>query len=143
MRLEVTSGTLVTVGRALKVEQTVLPELALGPLEVTSLRMNVMDLSQWEKDLGAEIAGLIGMDVLGRTNFRLDYEKRELQFGGEAEEGIAVGCTGGRHGTGSARKADRRHGIRPGGGVRRGLGRTKERDKKWRKHSRDRSGQRD
>ena len=91
MRLEVTSGTLVTVGRALQVEQTVLPELALGPLEVTSLRMNVMDLSQWEKDLGAEIAGLIGMDVLGRTNFRLDYEKRELQFGGEAEEGIAVG----------------------------------------------------
>ena len=90
MRLEVTSGTLVTVGRALQVEQTVVPELALGPLEVTSLRMNVMDLSQWEKDLGAEIAGLIGMDVLGRTNFRLDYEKRELQFGGEAEEGIAV-----------------------------------------------------
>ncbi|HEX8802363.1 MAG TPA: aspartyl protease family protein, partial [Terriglobales bacterium] len=91
MRLEVTSGTLVTVGRALQVEQTVMPELALGPLEVTSLRMNVMDLSQWEKDLGAEIAGLIGMDVLGRTNFRLDYEKRELEFGGEAEEGIAVG----------------------------------------------------
>jgi len=90
MRLEVTSGTLVTVGRALQVEQTVVPELALGPLEVTSLRMNVMDLSQWENDLGAEIAGLIGMDVLGRTNFRLDYEKRELQFGGEAEEGIAV-----------------------------------------------------
>jgi predicted aspartyl protease len=91
MRLEVTSGTLVTVGRTLQVEQAVVPELALGPLAVTSLRMNVMDLSPWEKDLGAEIAGLIGMDVLGRTNFRLDYEKRELEFGGEAEEGIAVG----------------------------------------------------
>ena len=90
MRLGVTSGTLVTVGRTLQVEQTVVPQLALGPLEVKSLRMNVMDLSQWEKDLGAEIAGLIGMDVLGRTNFRLDYEKRELEFGGEAEEGIAV-----------------------------------------------------
>jgi len=82
MRLEVTSGTLVTVGRALQVEQTVLPELALGPLEVTSLRMNVMDLSQWEKDLGAEIAGLIGMDVLGRTNFRLDYEKGNCNLAG-------------------------------------------------------------
>jgi len=91
MRLEVTSATLVTVGRTLQVEQAVVPELALGPLAVTSLRMNVMDLSPWEKDLGAEIAGLIGMDVLGRTNFRLDYQKRELEFGGEAEEGIAVG----------------------------------------------------
>ena len=91
MGLEVTGGTLVAAGKTVEVEQVVLPELALGPIEVTSLRMNVMDLSPWENDLGTEVAGLIGMDVLGRTNFRLDYEKRQLEFGGEAEEGIAVG----------------------------------------------------
>jgi hypothetical protein len=91
MGLEVRVGKLVAAGKPVEVEQIVLPELALGPIEVTSLRMNVMDLSPWEKDLGTEVAGLIGMDVLGRTNFRLDYEKRQLEFGGKAEEGIAVG----------------------------------------------------
>ena len=91
MGLEVRVGKLVAAGKPVEVEQVVLPELALGPIEVTSLRMNVMDLSPWEKDLGTEVAGLIGMDVLGHTNFRLDYEKRQLEFGGEAEEGIAVG----------------------------------------------------
>jgi len=90
MGLEVTAGALLAAGRAVQVRQAVVPELELGPVQVTRLRMNVMDLSQWEKDLGTEIAGLIGMDVLGQTNFRLDYEKKELEFGEEAEEGIAV-----------------------------------------------------
>jgi len=94
MGLEVKGGALNAAGRTLEAGQTVLSELALGPIEVKSLRMNVMDLSRWENDLGAEIAGLIGMDVLGRTNFRLDYEKRELDFGGEVEKGIAVGYDG-------------------------------------------------
>jgi len=94
MRLEVTGGTLVAAGRTVEAGQTVLPNVELGPIRVAALRMNVMDLSQWESDLGTEFAGLIGMDVLGRTNFRLDYERRVLEFGGEAEEGIAVGYDG-------------------------------------------------
>jgi len=91
MGLEITGGTLVAAGRTVETGQAVVPELELGPIQKTSLRMNVMDLSPWEKLLGVEIAGLIGMDVLGQTNFRLDYEKKELEFGGEAEQGIAVG----------------------------------------------------
>jgi predicted aspartyl protease len=89
--LEVTGATLVAVGRAVETGQAVLPELELGPIHIASLPMNVMDLSRWERDLGIEVAGLLGMDVLGRTSFRLDYEKRELQFGSVGQEGIAVG----------------------------------------------------
>ena len=91
MGLEVTGGTLVAVGRAVKTGQAVLPELDLGPIHASDLPVNVMDLSWWEKGLGVEVAGLVGMDVLGRTSFRLDYEKKELQFGTAGDEGMAVG----------------------------------------------------
>jgi predicted aspartyl protease len=94
--LEVTGGTLVAVGKAVETGQVVLPELDLGPIHVASLLMNVMDLSRWEKNLGIEVAGLLGMDVLGRASFRLDYEKKELEFGTVAQEGIAVGYDGSR-----------------------------------------------
>jgi predicted aspartyl protease len=90
MGLQVTHGTLVAVGRTISTAQTVLPELELGPIRVADLPMNVMNLSQLEKSLGIQVAGLIGMDVLGRASFRLDYEKRELHFGSVADEGIEV-----------------------------------------------------
>jgi predicted aspartyl protease len=88
--LEVNGATLVAVGRAVKSGRAVVPELDLGPIQVTNLPVNVMDLSQLENSLGTEIAALIGMDVLGRASFRLDYDKKELDFGDVAVEGIAV-----------------------------------------------------
>jgi len=90
MGLEVGGGTLIAVGRAVKSGHAVVPELDLGPIHATGLPVNVMDLSQLEKSLGTEIAGLIGMDVLGRASFRLDYDTKELEFGDIADEGIAV-----------------------------------------------------
>jgi predicted aspartyl protease len=88
--LQVARGTLVVVGRSLNTGQTVLPGLDFGPIHVANLAVNVMDLSVLENSLGMSIAGLIGMDVLGQTSFRLDYEKNELIFGIAEEEGIAV-----------------------------------------------------
>ena len=90
MGLEVSGGTLVAAGRAVKSGHAVVPELNLGPIHVTNLPMNVMDLSQLENSLGTEIAALVGMDVLSRASFRLDYEKKELEFGDIADEGIEV-----------------------------------------------------
>jgi predicted aspartyl protease len=94
MGLRVTRGTLVAVGRTVSTGQAVLPELELGPIHVTDLPMNVMDLSKLEKSLGMQVAGLIGMDVLGRASFRLDYEKKELYFGNVADEGIEIAYDG-------------------------------------------------
>ena len=67
-----------------------LPQLEVGPIHVRNLPMNVMDLSQLEKKLGMRVAGLIGMDVLGRSSFCLDYQSRELRFGNVADKGISV-----------------------------------------------------
>jgi predicted aspartyl protease len=90
MGLQVTTTTLVAVGRSLDTGTTILPELHFGPIHVTNLPVNVMDLSALENSLGMRIAGLIGMDVLGVTSFQLDYQKNELSFGTVSEEGIAV-----------------------------------------------------
>jgi predicted aspartyl protease len=90
MGLQVARGTLMVVGRSLDTGQTILPGLDLGPIHVANLAVNVMDLSMLENSLGMRIAGLIGMDVLGQTSFRLDYEKNELVFGTVPAKGIAV-----------------------------------------------------
>jgi predicted aspartyl protease len=95
MGLELTTGSLVAAGRSVKTGQAVLPELNLGPIRVANLPVNVMDLSSWEDKLGVQIAGLIGMDVLGRSDFRLDYDRKELTFGSiVGEEGITIRCDG-------------------------------------------------
>jgi hypothetical protein len=68
----------------------VLPELNVGPVHAVSLRVQIQDLSALERNLGIPLAGIVGMDVLGQSDFRLDYEKKLLVFGDAAEEGIPV-----------------------------------------------------
>jgi predicted aspartyl protease len=91
LALPVTTAKIVAVGKEIKTGQALVHDLALGPVQVPVLQMNVIDLSQWEKNLGIEVAGLLGMDVLSRASFRLDYDKRELQFGDVEDEGVPVG----------------------------------------------------
>jgi predicted aspartyl protease len=94
MGLQVTESRLVAAGKLVNAGQVIVPDLELGPIHARGLSMNVMDLSQWEDNLGMDIAGLLGMDILARTSFRLDYERRELSFGPVDAEGIAVGYDG-------------------------------------------------
>ena len=90
MGLQITDTTIEAVGRRVRVGRTVLPEVEMGPIHVKSLAMNVADLSQWEELLGVKLAGLIGMDVLGRANFVLDYDSGKLELGGVPEAGMPV-----------------------------------------------------
>lgn len=83
-------SSIVAVGRSISTQQTVLPNLDVGPIHVIALPVNVMDLSGLEKSLGIEVAGLIGMDVLARASFQLDYEKKQLDFGPVAQHGMRV-----------------------------------------------------
>jgi predicted aspartyl protease len=94
--LPLTRTQLLSVGRQVRTDRTVLPELDLGPIHVDALPVNVMDLSQWEKNLGVEVGGLLGMDVLSRASFHLDYSQNELAFGtvNDKEEGIPVQYNG-------------------------------------------------
>jgi predicted aspartyl protease len=66
------------------------PEIRLGPLQAMSVPVLVSDLSRLERDLKLPIAGILGMDLLGRSSFRLDYGKQLIEFGEIAPEGIPI-----------------------------------------------------
>ena len=84
------SSTMIAMGKATPTETAVLPEVELGPISVANLRVQVQDLSRLERDLGIPVAGILGLDVLSKSSFRLDYQKKELEFGDVSDEGIAV-----------------------------------------------------
>lgn len=88
--LATTASTMVAMGKIIPTCIAVLPELDLGPIQAVSLRVQVQDLSRLERDLGISVAGIIGLDVLSKSSFRLDYEKKHMEFGQVSDEGIPV-----------------------------------------------------
>src|SRR5579863_267903 len=88
--LRMSAAVLASVGRDSNAKQAVLPEIDIGPIRVHELPVFVSDLSALEKDLGIPIAGVIGLDVLSKTSFRLDYQKKWIEFGKFTPGGITV-----------------------------------------------------
>ncbi len=65
---------LAAFGQTRPMERVVLSGLRLGPI-LTSLPCIVADLSDWNVDV------IIGMDLLRRNNFTIDYRSQTLRFG--------------------------------------------------------------
>jgi hypothetical protein len=82
------SATLSDIGKIIPTQASTIPEIDLGPIRAVSLPVQVQDLSRLERDLGIPIAGIMGLDVLSKSSFRLDYEKREIEFGDSSHVGI-------------------------------------------------------
>jgi hypothetical protein len=90
LALPTSDGRIAAVGMAVPTRNTILQELEIGPLKVGPLRVAVANLSEVQHDLGFRIGGIIGMDVLGSTDFLIDYEKKCLQLGDAPANGIPV-----------------------------------------------------
>jgi predicted aspartyl protease len=88
--LATTASTMTAMGKLVPTDSAILPEVELGPIRAVSLRVQVQDLSRLERDLRIPIAGVIGLDVLSKSSFRLDYQKKEMEFGEVSDEGIPV-----------------------------------------------------
>lgn len=78
------------LGKTTPAQAAIIPEIQLGPIRAASLPVQVQDLSRLERDLGIPIAGIVGMDVLSRSSFHLDYQKKEIEFGEISPDGIPV-----------------------------------------------------
>lgn len=83
-------STMAAVGRGIPTKIAILRDLSLGPMQVASLRVQVQDLSRLERDFGIPIAAIVGMDVLSKESFRLDYAAQQIEFGNVSGQGVPV-----------------------------------------------------
>jgi predicted aspartyl protease len=81
---------LSVMNRSISVERVRFPEVRLGAVAVEALDMVAMDLGRVEHALGTRIDAVIGLDLLARHNFSLDYRRKELDFGKSASVAGAI-----------------------------------------------------
>ena len=75
------SQQLSAMNRSVEVQRLRVPEVRIGPVSVEGLDMLAVDLARIEQRLDTRIDAIIGLDFLGRRNFRLDYRHKKLAFG--------------------------------------------------------------
>jgi hypothetical protein len=61
--------------------RVVLPSLRLGALRAESLPVLMEDLSFLQRAIGRKVDGIVGLDVLRRSSFTINYRTREILFG--------------------------------------------------------------
>jgi len=66
--------------RTMPSQRVVLPSVVLGPIHATGVEALTQDLSFIERALGVRIDALIGLDIMGRQDFSIDFAASCLQF---------------------------------------------------------------
>jgi predicted aspartyl protease len=67
--------------QTIETRRVTLPGLVLGPIDTGPLSVIAGDLSSFERHLGVRVDGMIGLDVLSRQDFVVDYESGTIAFG--------------------------------------------------------------
>jgi len=83
LHLQAESSILVAFGRQVPIQSAVVDGFRIGSLTSGPVPVGVGDLSYLE---GVRIDAIVGLDVLARTNFSIDYQVRVLKFAPGARE---------------------------------------------------------
>ena len=67
--------------KSVQARQVVIPSLSLGPVRVESIPVLAEDLSFLQKALGFKVHAIVGMDVLRKSSFTINYKLKEILFG--------------------------------------------------------------
>ena len=72
---------LSVMDRSINVERVTVPKVQVGPVEVDGFEMVAADLGTIEHAMHTRLDAVIGLDLLGRENFTIDYKSKKLAFG--------------------------------------------------------------
>ena len=92
LRLARSPRTIAVFASTVTTEQVLLPSLQLGSLRATLLPAVVRDLSYFQDSLSAHVDVIVGIDLLSRTSFTVDYEARKLILGPAERLSNSVPC---------------------------------------------------
>jgi hypothetical protein len=67
--------------KSVQARQVVIPSLSLGPVRVESIPVLAEDLSFLQKALGFKVDAIVGLDVLRKSSFTINYKAKEILFG--------------------------------------------------------------
>jgi hypothetical protein len=87
LRLRAEPSMLVAFGENIRINSATLSGLRIGPLEPGEVPAGIGDLSYLE---GTRIDVIVGLDVLARKCFRIDYKSHRLSFAPSDRESAAV-----------------------------------------------------
>jgi hypothetical protein len=74
-------GTMGLINQNVQTKLATLPVVAVGSVRAESIPVLVQDLSSFEKTLGRRIDAIVGLDVLGKYSFSINYRTKRLRFG--------------------------------------------------------------
>ncbi len=92
LRLTRSHKKISVFGHTILVEETVLPNLHLGPLQVSQLPVVVQETLPLQDVFSVRIDAIVGIDVLSQGSFTIDYEHRKLIWGPAAPLSDSVPC---------------------------------------------------
>jgi hypothetical protein len=74
-------GKVDLINQTAQAKLATLPFIGIGPARVESAPVLVQDLSSLEKTLRRRIDAIVGLDVLGKHSFSINYRTKRLRFG--------------------------------------------------------------
>jgi predicted aspartyl protease len=81
LKLSGNGQSLSVFSQSVQAQGVVLPDLALGPIRVERVPVLVRDLAFIEEGMGIHVDAMIGLDVLARSSFSIDYRSKKMAFG--------------------------------------------------------------